>query len=300
MTNSLKIAFIGLGAMGTPMARRLVEAQQHVTGFDMRPEAVAKLVAAGGHGATSPAEAARAADIFILMVVSADQAESVLNAPGVLEALRPDATVIVMATCAPARIEAMAALVATTGRSFADAPVSGGVVGAESGTLTIMAAAPIPVFERVKPVLAAMGSALYHLGEKPGQGAAMKIVNQLLCGIHIATAAEGLAFAERAGIDPKTALDILSGSAASSWMLKNRGARMIEDDGKVTSAVDIFVKDLGLVLDAGRSEKIGLPLTAVAHQLFLAASGMGHGAKDDSQVIEAFRAWGPQLKAAKD
>lgn len=294
MSNSQKIAFIGLGAMGTPMARRLVEAQLHVTGFDMRPEAVAKLVAAGGHGASSPADAAKDAGILILMVVSADQAESVLNSPGVLDALKPDASVIVMATCAPARIEAMAARVAATGRRFVDAPVSGGVTGAESGTLTIMAAAPLPVFERVKPVLTTLGSALYHLGEKPGQGAAMKIVNQLLCGIHIATAAEGLAFAERAGIDPQTALDILSGSAASSWMLKNRGARMIADDGKVTSAVDIFVKDLGLVLDAGRSEKMGLPLTAVAHQLFLAASGMGHGGKDDSQVIEAFRAWGPK------
>ena len=293
MSKSLKIAFIGLGAMGTPMARRLVEAQHHVTGYDMRADAIAKLVAAGGHGAASPAVAAKDADMLIVMVVSADQADSVLATPGILAALKPDATVIVTATCAPARIEAMAALVAKSGRHFVDAPVSGGVAGAESGTLTIMAAAPTPVFERARAILFAMGSALHHLGEKPGQGAAMKIVNQLLCGIHIATAAEGLALAERAGIDPNLALEILSGSAASSWMLKNRGARMIADDGKVTSAVDIFVKDMGLVLDAGRSAKMGLPLAAVTHQLFLAASGMGHGGKDDSQVIEAYRAWNP-------
>ncbi len=288
------IAFVGLGAMGTPMARRLVEAQHRVTGFDMRAEAMAKLVASGGHGAASAVEAAQGADVLVLMVVNADQAESVLSAPGLLDALRPAATVIVMATCAPARIEAMAARVETTGRKFVDAPVSGGVVGAETGTLTIMAAAAGPVFAMAKPILTAMGSALYHIGEMPGQGAAMKIVNQLLCGIHIATAAEGLAFAERAGIDPAMALEILGGSAASSWMLKNRGPRMIADDGKVTSAVDIFVKDLGLVLDAGHALRMGLPLAAAAHQLFLSASGHGAGAKDDSQVIEAYRALAPK------
>jgi len=289
-----RIGFVGLGAMGTPMARRLVEAQHHVTGFDMRADAIARLVASGGHGVASATEAARGADMLVLMVINADQAESVLVSEGLLDALQPDATVIVMATCAPARIEAMAARVERTGRGFVDAPVSGGVVGAEAGTLTIMAAAPDPVFTRAKPVLLAMGSGLHHLGQKPGQGAAMKIVNQLLCGIHIATAAEGLAFAERAGIDPKLALDILGGSAASSWMLKNRGPRMIADDGKVTSAVDIFVKDLGLVLEAGHALRIGLPLAAAAHQLFLAASGHGAGAKDDSQVIEAYRALAPK------
>ena len=133
-------------------------------------------------------------------------------------------------------------------------------------------------------------SGLVHVGEVPGQGAAMKIVNQLLCGVHIAVAAEGLAFAERQGIDPALALEILSGSAASSWMLKNRGPRMVGDDLAVTSAVDIFVKDLGLVLDAGRTAKMGLPLAALAHQAFLAASGMGLGSRDDSQVIATYRA----------
>ena len=135
-------------------------------------------------------------------------------------------------------------------------------------TLTIMASGKKDVFDGVKPVLDAMGSNLFYLGDKPGQGAAMKTVNQLLCGMHIAVAAEALAFAEQAGIDPKVALEILSGSAAQSWMLKARGPRMADDDGVVTSAVDIFVKDLSIVLDAGRSMKMGLPLAASAHQLF--------------------------------
>lgn len=291
------IAFVGLGAMGAAMAENLVKKQFRVTGFDRRAEAVAKLAAAGGHGAVSAAEAARGADALVLMVVNADQAEAVLFADGALAALKPDATVVVMSTCAPARVVAMAEKVEATGRKFIDAPVSGGVVGATGGTLTIMASAAKAVFEQSKPLLSAMGSNLHFLGEKPGQGAAMKTVNQLLAGIHIAAAAEGLALAEREGIDPALALEILSGSAASSWMLKNRGPRMVADDGQVTSAVDIFVKDLGLVLDAGKAAKIGLPLSAAAHQLFIAASGMGLGDRDDSQVIETYRALAAKPKS---
>lgn len=284
------IAFIGLGAMGGAMAETLVKKQYRVTGYDMRPEAVARLASHGGHGAASAEEAARGADVVILMVVNADQAEDALFDKLALEAATPDATIILCSTCAPDRIVEIAGRVHKTGRQFIDAPVSGGVTGAATGTLTIMAAAPKAVFEAARPVLAAMGSSLYHLGEQPGQGAAMKVVNQLLCGVHIAAAAEGLAFAERAGIDPKVALDVLGGSAAQSWMLKARGPRMVDYDSIVTSAVDIFVKDLGLVLDSGRAAKMALPLAAAAHQLFLAASGMGHGHEDDSQVIETYRA----------
>ncbi len=284
------IAFVGLGAMGGAMAETLLKNQFRVVGYDMRPEAVARLEHVGGRGASSAEEAARDADMLVLMVVNADQAEDVLFNKDALEALKPEATVVLTSTCAPDRIVEIARRVEKSGRSFVDAPVSGGVTGAKSGTLTIMAAARSPVFEKAKPVLSAMGSNLFHLGERPGQGAAMKVVNQLLCGVHIAAAAEGLAFAERAGIDPSLALEVLTGSAASSWMLKARGPRMVDYDNVVTSAVDIFVKDLALVLDAGRGAKMGLPLAAAAHQLFLNAAGMGHGLEDDSQVIETYRA----------
>jgi putative dehydrogenase len=291
---SSTIAFVGLGAMGLPMAINLVKNQMRVVGFDVRPEAVARLEAAGGTGAASAAEAARDAGLLIVMVVNADQAEDVLFEKGALDALAQGATVIVMATCAPGRIAEMAARVEKTGREFIDAPVSGGIAGAAAGTLTIMAAGKATEFDKVKPVLAALGTNLFQLGEQPGQGAVMKTVNQLLCGVKLAATAEGLAFAEKAGIDPALALEILSGSAASSWMLKNRGPRMVKDDGQVTSAIDIFVKDLGIVLDAGRAAQMGLPLAAAAHQLFLAASGLGLGGKDDSQVIETYRALRPR------
>ena len=176
------------------------------------------------------------------------------------------------------------------GFQFVDAPVSGGVNGARGGTLTIMVGAPSDSFKRAKPVLDALGDKVFHVGEKAGQGATVKTVNQLLCGVHIAVAAEALSLAEKAGIDGRLLFEIMGGSAASSWMLKDRGPRMHEPDPSVASAVDIFVKDLGIVLDAGRAAKTALPLAAAAHQMFLAASGLGHGGRDDSQVVRAYRA----------
>ncbi len=283
------IGFVGLGAMGAGMARQLIAKQFKVTGFDINPAALESLAADGGHQAGSAAEAAHGADALIVMVVNADQAESVLFEAGALEALPAGAPVIVMSTCAPDRAQAMAARCSEAGHPFIDAPVSGGQVGAEAGTLTIMSAAPRADYDKVEGVLKAMGSNTYFIGEEVGQGSAMKTVNQLMAGAHIAIAAEALAFAERAGIDAKLALEILSGSAASSWMLQNRGPEMVQQTGKVTSAVDIFVKDLGIVLDAGRAMRMGLPLAAAAHQRFLDASGAGHGREDDSQVVKVYR-----------
>lgn len=283
------IGFIGLGAMGLPMARNLVERQFRVRGFDLQPAALANLAAAGGTAATSAADAAAGVEVLVLMVVNAAQAEAVLFGAGALAATAAGASVILMATCPPGAVEALAARVAAEGRGLVDAPVSGGVNGATKGTLTIMVGAPSPLMARVKPVLDALGDKVFHVGETPGQGAAVKTVNQLLCGVHIAAAAEGLALAEKAGVDPALALKILQGSAAGSWMLADRGPRMLEEAPRVASAVDIFVKDLGIVLDAGRAGKVATPLAAVAHQMFLAASAQGHGHEDDSQVIAVYR-----------
>jgi 3-hydroxyisobutyrate dehydrogenase len=283
------IAFVGLGAMGAEMAETLVSKQWRVVGYDIRREAIDRLVKNGGHAAASAAEAARGAEALVLMVVNADQAEAILFKDGALEALPAGGTVVLMATCAPGRVEDIAKRVEASGRKFVDAPVSGGVTGAKGGTLTIMAAAPQATFDAARPMLEAMGSNLFYLGQKPGQGAAMKIVNQLMAGANLAIAAEAIAFAERAGVDTKVAYDLLTGSAAGSWMLKARGPRMIDYDNVVTSAVEIFVKDLGLVLDSGRALRIGLPIAAAAHQQYLSAAGMGLGSQDDSQVVQVYR-----------
>ncbi|GJD49919.1 L-threonate dehydrogenase [Methylobacterium crusticola] len=284
------VTFVGLGSMGLPMARNLLRRGFEVRGYDVRPEGRAAFADAGGRTAGTIAEASAGAGILILMVVNAAQGEEVLFGEGALDALAPDAAVILMATCPPGAVAALAERVRATGRRFVDAPVSGGVVGAESATLTIMAGAPAEVLAYVRPALDAMGDKVFHVGPQAGQGATVKAVNQLLCGVNLAAAAEALSLAEKVGVDGAVVLEILSGSSASSWMLRDRGPRMLEEAPRVTSAVDIFVKDLGIVLEAGRGEKAALPLAALAHQLFLAASGRGEGAADDSQVIGSYRA----------
>lgn len=270
------------------MARNLLAKGFAVRGFDTRVAALEDFVAAGGEQAGSAGDAAADADALVLMVVNAAQAASILFDDGALERLPAGRCVVLMATCPPGAVAALGERIAATGRHLVDAPVSGGVVGARAGSLTIMAACPRGIHDAVRPMLEAMGGRVFHVGERPGQGATVKTVNQLLCGVHIAVVAEALALAAKLGVDLSVVLEIMSDSAASSWMLKDRGPRMLEAEPEVTSAVDIFVKDLSIVLEAGREAKTALPLAAVAHQLFLASSGRGDGAVDDSQVIRTY------------
>ena len=297
----MKIGFIGLGAMGLPMAINLVKAGHDVSGFDFNPAALEKLAAAGGRAAASAAEAAEGADFFVLMVVNGDQAQDVLFGAGrAADALPPGACVIASCTQAPAQAEALGEALSERQIALVDAPVSGGVPGAEAGTLTIMASAAAHVFDKARAVLDVVGRNVFHVGEEHGAGSTAKLINQLLCGVHIAAAAEALQLAEAAGVNPKSVFDIVSVSAASSWMLNDRGPRMLQDSPEVRSAVDIFVKDLGIVLDHGRAARHGLPLSAAAHQMFLAASGAGHGKADDSQVIRAYRSLNSKPSTAGD
>lgn len=286
----MKIGFIGLGAMGLPMAVNLVKTGHLVTAFDVNPGALKAFSDDGGQVADSAADAARTADFFVLMVVNGDQADDVLFGSGkAAEALQSGACVIASCTQPPAQAKALGEKLAKHQLTLVDAPVSGGVAGAQTGTLTIMASCPAHVFETARPLLDGVGRNIFHVGEQHGDGSTAKLINQLLCGVHIAAAAEALQLAEAAGVDPKAVFDIVSVSAASSWMLNDRGLRMLEQAPEVRSAVDIFVKDLGIVLDHGRAARHGLPLSAAAHQMFLAASGAGLGRADDSQVIQSYR-----------
>ncbi len=286
----MKIGFVGLGAMGLPMAINLVNTGHAVSGFDFNVHAMKLFADAGGTMASSAAGAATDADFLILMVVNGDQADDVLFGAGrAVDALPPGACVIASCTQPPAQATALGERLAQHQLTLVDAPVSGGVKGSQTGTLTIMASCPAHVFDRAKPILDVVGKNVFHVGEAHGAGSTAKLINQLLCGVHIAAAAEALQLAEAAGVDPQSVFDIVSVSAASSWMLNDRGPRMLEDAPDVRSAVDIFVKDLGIVLDHGRNARHGLPLSAAAHQMFLAASGAGFGKADDSQVIRAYR-----------
>ncbi len=284
------VAFAGLGAMGLPMARNLLAMGHRVRGIDINPSALEAVAAAGGERTASAAAAATGADVLVLMVINAAQAEQVLFGDGALDALDRGGIVCLMATCPPGVVERIAGRVVASGRRFVDAPVSGGVAGAVAASLTIMAACERATFDDIEPVFRAIGQRVFHVGERPGQGATVKTVNQLLCGVHIAVVAEAFALAAKVGVDLKVLLEIMSGSSASSWMLKDRGPRMLEADPEVTSAVDIFVKDLGIVMETGRETKAALPIAAVAHQMFLAASGRGEGRADDSQVIRSYYA----------
>jgi 3-hydroxyisobutyrate dehydrogenase len=209
---------------------------------------------------------------------------------GCIGRLAPDAVVISSVTMAAEAAKALDARVRETGRHFLDAPVSGGRVGAEAGTMTAMASGSPAAFDRAAPVLEAISGKVWRLGDQAGIGSTVKMVNQLLAGVHIATAAEALALGIRAGADPKTLFDVISSSAGSSWMWQNRVPHILDGDDTPLSAVNIFVKDLGIVLDQARSLTFPLPLASAAHQLFLAAAASGNGAKDDAFVIRVWQA----------
>lgn len=284
------VAFVGLGAMGLPMSRNLVSKGFKVRGWDLSGKALDALAQSGGVRAASLTDAAHGADVLVLMVVNASQAESVLAQSGVLEALAPNAVVCLMATCPSGSVQNLSKLAASANRRFVDAPVSGGVAGAVAGSLTIMAAGERASFDAVEPVFNALGNRVFYVGATPGQGAMVKTVNQLLCGVHIAVMAEAFSLAAKAGVDLELLLEVMQGSAASSWMLHDRGPRMLQADPEVTSTVDIFVKDLGIVLETGKDVRAALPIAAAAQQLFLATSGRGDGLADDSQVIRSYYA----------
>ncbi|CAN5807619.1 NAD(P)-binding domain-containing protein [soil metagenome] len=287
--NQPNIGFIGLGAMGLGMARHLVSSGFAVRGYDVNPAATQTLAEAGGQVATSAADAARNANLLILMVVSAEQAEDVLFGKGEAAAALPnDSTVMLCSTVKPEFSRQLATRLNALGLTMLDAPVSGGVIKAAAGELSIMASGAPAVFAKTEAVLNALAARVYRLGDECGQGSTVKMVNQLLAGVHIAAAAEAMALGVRAGVDPQELYEVISNSAGSSWMFQNRVPHMIAGDYTPLSAVDIFVKDLGIVLETGKELRFPLPLSATAHQLFLSAAAAGLGRQDDSAVVKVF------------
>jgi len=289
MTERRTVGFIGLGAMGGGMAASLVRAGHRVIGVDVAEPALARLAAAGGETAASPAEAAAAAEVLCVVVATDAQVETVLfGEGGALAALPKGATVALHATVPPSYARGLGARLADRSFLLLDAPISGGKARADAGTITVMAAGPPEAFAAADPVLAGMAERIYRLGHEPGQGSTVKMAHQLLAGVHIAAAAEAMALATRAGIEPTQFLEVATNGAGNSWMLQNRGPRMLSGDFTPFSAVEIFVKDLGIVLDAGHELRFPLPIAAAAHQQFLAAAGAGFGRLDDSAVVKVY------------
>lgn len=284
------VGVIGLGSMGLGVARTLLRKGFKVHACDVRAEAVQALAAEGAVGAANPAGLAPHCSVVIVLVVNAQQTEGVLFGPGgAVEGLAPGSVVIASSTVAPAFAEDLGTRLAARGLLMIDAPVSGGAARAAIGEMSIMGSGSPQAFERAMPVLGAIATKVYRLGDAPGTGSKIKMVNQLLAGVHIAAAAEAMALGIRAGADPQTLFEVISNSAGSSWMFQNRVPHILAGDYTPLSAVNIFVKDLGIVLDAARSMTFPLPLTASAHQMFLAAGAAGFGGEDDSAVVKIFQ-----------
>jgi len=283
------VGLIGLGAMGLGMAQSLRRRGYAVRVYDLRGEVARAFAADGGVACTSPAEAAAGCDALVSVVVNAEQTEAVLFGEHGAAAALPQGSVFVMcSTVAPAFSVALEARLAALGLLYLDAPISGGAARAARGEITMMTAGRPAAYDRALPVLEAMAARVFRLGDAAGPGSTVKIVNQLLAGVHIAAAAEAMALGIRAGVEPQKIYEVITASAGNSWMFENRMPHVLAGDYTPLSAVDIFVKDLGLVLDTARASKFPLPLAATAHQMFAMASSAGHGREDDAAVIKIF------------
>jgi L-threonate 2-dehydrogenase len=284
-----RVGVIGLGAMGMGIARSLLRGGFEVHACDVRPEIVRQLAEEGAHASASPAALAEKVDALLIVVVNAQQTEQVLFGDnGAAANLAPGAVVIASATVSPEFAEALGARLQESGLQFIDAPISGGAAKAASGEMSVMASGAPEAFARCAGLFDAICSKLYRLGDKPGQGSKVKMINQLLAGVHIAAAAEAMALGLRAGCDPHALYEVISNSAGSSWMFQNRVPHILAGDYRPLSAVNIFVKDLGIVLDYAKKSVFPLPLSAAAHQMFMQASAAGHGGEDDSAVVKVF------------
>ena len=285
----LKVGLIGLGAMGHGMASSLRRNGYEVRVCDVRAQAAQKFAQDGGVFCANPAELAAQCDVVVSVVINAVQTEQVLfGEHGAASAMKPGAVFVMCSTVDPSWSVALESRLNAMGLLYLDAPISGGAAKAAAGQMTMMTSGQPQVYEKAQPVLDAMAGKVYRLGDQAGYGSKVKIINQLLAGVHIAAAAEAMALGLREGVDAAALYEVITHSAGNSWMFENRMAHVLAADYTPLSAVDIFVKDLGLVLDTARATKFPLPLSATAHQMFMQASTAGYGREDDSAVIKIF------------
>lgn len=288
-----QVGVVGLGSMGLPMASVLAGAPFVVNGFDPSAERVALAEGSGVTGVGDAHAAALGADVLLLAVRDEAQARAALFGPGgAAEALSPGSAVVVTSTIGREAVLGIGRELADRGVLCVDAPVSGGPGRAGQGDLLVIVSGSDAALGQAEPVIATIAGSVEPVGERLGDAQAMKIVNQLLCGIHIAAAAEALALADQLGLDPARALEILGKGAAASFMLADRGSRMVEPGPRpVNSRIDIFVKDMGMVLEAARGE-LPLPVAGSAEQLYTLADRSGWGAMDDSELVDFLRGVG--------
>lgn len=284
-----RVGVVGLGSMGKPIARRLMQSGFTVGVANRSPGAVRELAADGALAAASPRELATACDVVITMVPDGPDVRGVtLGADGLFAGLRAGATAIDMSTIAPAVARELAAEAMQRGIAFLDAPVSGGPEGARVGSLSIMVGGDADALARVEPVLRALGTTIAHCGPS-GSGQVAKACNQLVVGLNIAALAEAFVLAERAGVDLHLLAQILGGGLANSRILELRGAAMADGDFAPRGKAAYQKKDLGIVLELARELRLGLPVTALVDQLYTALIAHGGGDLDHTALLETLR-----------
>lgn len=280
-----RIGVVGLGSMGAGMAASCVRAGHEVWGADVSPEAAARLGAAGGREGPIPGDV----DALMIVVLNAAQTEAVLfGADGYAARLAPGAVVVSCATVAPDFARAMAGRCAEAGLLYLDAPVSGGSLRAAAGTLSIMASGAPEAFAAARPVFAAISETVFELGDEAGAGSAMKAVNQMLVGVHLAVMSEAIAFGLTQGVTPAAFHEVITRCAGTSWALENRAPHVVEGDYAPRSQVDIWPKDLGIVMDIARGAGFDAPVTAAALGQWAAASEAGLGCEDDAALAKLY------------
>ncbi|MFB5184610.1 NAD(P)-dependent oxidoreductase [Yersinia intermedia] len=287
---TLSVCVIGLGSMGMGAAQSCINAGLQTYGVDLNPVALETLQKNGAISAqVSADDFANKLDAVVVLVVNAAQIKQILlGERGLAAKLRPGTAVMVSSTISAQDAKLIEQGLLAHNLIMLDAPVSGGAVKAAAGEMTVMASGSSAAFEKLQPVLDAVAGQVYRIGDEIGLGATVKIIHQLLAGVHIAAGAEAMALAARAGIPLDMMYEVVTHAAGNSWMFENRMRHVVDGDYSPKSAVDIFVKDLGLVTDTAKALHFPLPLASTAFNMFTSASNAGFGQQDDSAVIKIF------------
>jgi 3-hydroxyisobutyrate dehydrogenase-like beta-hydroxyacid dehydrogenase len=285
----MHVLIIGLGSMGYGAAVSLLHQGFQTTGYDLNPEALTRFERDGGRAITQ-LDSVSEVDCVFVFVVNAQQAEHVLLHSALEGALNPNALVINCVTLAPSTAIALARQVQARGFQYIDAPVSGGAAKARAGRMSIMASGDPEAMHRAEPLFEAIAEKVFHLGDTPGHGSQLKLINQLLAGVHIAAAAEAMNLAASLDMDLHHVIEVISGCAGTSWMFENRAPHIADGDYTPLSNVNIFVKDLGIVTDEAAQFGVATPLSTQALALYQEAVDAGLGGEDDSAVVKVLAA----------
>ncbi len=291
MPENRNVGVVGVGLMGMAVARRLLAQGYAVHTRDIRAEADAEARAAGARVCASPADLAADCRVVITLVVNEVQTEAVVFGPrGVVETLAPEGVLIVSSTVSPTFVESLAGRFAERGLVMLDAPVSGGPARAGAGTISMMLAGADAAVERSNDVLTTMSNARFRMSERPGDGARMKLVNNMLAGVNLAASCEALALGIRLGLEPQRVFDVVNASSGGSWIFGDRMPRVLSGDYRPKAATTLLTKDMSLALGAAREAGFPAPVAAAALQVFLATVALGHGAEDDAALVKFYQA----------